>query len=38
MVGNINLSDVSRWDKLHSCPQSIPVALQFISIDLSFLI
>lgn len=30
--------DVSGWDKSHSCPQPVPVALQFISIDLSFLI
>lgn len=36
--GNINLSDVSRWDKLHSCPQLVPIALQLISIDLAFLI
>lgn len=36
--GNTNLSDVSRWDKLHSCPQLVPVALQLISIDLAFLI
>lgn len=36
--GNINLRDVSRRDKLHSCPQLVPIALQLISIDLAFLI